>query len=89
MGATSGRLTLVTGASRRCCWSQTQTTQLPEVQTVVAASPLRCARLRKGKCRYRSSLVVREAVTGMLGFGRRAVCNAEHPQSGWRANVIA
>lgn len=61
-------------------------TQLPEVQTVG------CFHYAAPGCegrRYRSLLVVREADSHrMLGdfFGRRAVCNAEHSQSGY--NVL-
>lgn len=57
-------------------------TQLPEVQTVG------CFHYAAPGCegrRYRSLLVVREADSHrMLGdfLGRRAVCNAEHSQSG-------
>lgn len=61
-------------------------TQLPEVQTVG------CFHYAAPGCegrRYRSLLVVREADSHrMLGdfLGRRAVCNAEHSQSGY--NVL-
>ena len=61
-------------------------TQLPEVQTVG------CFHYAAPGCegrRYRSLLVVREADSHrMLAdfFGRRAVCNAEHSQSGY--NVL-
>lgn len=61
-------------------------TQLPEVQTVG------CFHYAAPGCegrRYRSLLEVREADSHrMLGdfFGRRAVCNAEHSQSGY--NVL-
>lgn len=61
-------------------------TQLPEVQTVG------CFHYAAPGCegrRYRSLLVVREADSHrMLGdfFGRRAVCNVEHSQSGY--NVL-
>lgn len=61
-------------------------TQLPEVQTVGC---FHCAAPGCEGRRYRSLLVVREADSHrMLGdfLGRRAVCNAEHSQSGY--NVL-
>ena len=66
-------------------WRYPLVTQLPEVQTVG------CFHHAAPGCegrRYRSLLVVREADSHrMLGtFGRRAVCNAEHSQSGY--NVL-